>query len=114
MSKREWLRLRKKQQEAEGIMVLKAKPGRKKQSKNSVIPSIPFGKTEETMDAHQKKLVDLYRKGNPDFAQVKLLMDNTYPKHRRAVITDNVCVCKLVQDYPFLKDDKGIQVNINI
>jgi hypothetical protein len=108
-------KVEKKQLEAEGIMILKAKPGRKKkQSKISVIPSIPSGETEETMDAHQKKLVDLYRKGNPDFAQVKLLIENTYPKRRRAVLTDNVRVWKLVQDYPFLKDDKGIQVNINI
>ena len=97
--------------EAEGIAVLKSKPGRKKkQLKKTAIPCIPPGETEETMNEHQRKLVELHRKGNPDYTQVKLLMDNTYPKRRREVLHNNIRVWKLLQDYPFLKDNNGNQV----
>lgn len=98
--------------EAEGVVVTKGKPGRKrKQPKNSTVPDIPEGETEETMEEHRKKLVNLFRKGGTrDLVQVKNLMDNTYPKRRKDVLLKNIRVWKLLQDYPFLKDDKGIQV----
>ncbi len=63
------------------------------------------------METHRRKLLDMFRKpGTQDLAQVKNLMDYTYPKRRRDVILDNTRVWKLLQDYPFLKDDKGTQV----
>ena len=102
----------KKRLEAEGIVVLKRKPGRKrKQENDNLVPAIPEGETEETMEAHRLKLVDMFRKGGAQaLMKVKNLMDNTYPKRRRDVLLNNTRVWKLVQDYPFLKDDKGIQV----
>ena len=103
----------KKRLEADSIVVLKKKPGRKqKQENNSTVPAIPEGETEETTEAHRIKLVDMFRKGGGthDLLQVKSLMDNTYPKWRRDVLLNNTRVCKLVQDYPFFKYDKGFQV----
>ena len=54
----------KKRLEADSIVVLKKKPGRKrKQENNSTVPAIPEGETEETTEAHRIKLVDMFRKG---------------------------------------------------
>ena len=97
--------------EADGMVVPKGKPGRKKkQGKNNTVPVIPDGETNETLEIQRQKLVEMFRKGSRDSVQVKVLMDNTYPKQRRDVLLENTRVWKLLQDYPFLKDDKGIQV----
>jgi hypothetical protein len=97
--------------EADGMVVPKGKPGRKKkQGKNNTVPVIPDGETNETLEIQRQKLVEMFRKGSRDSVQVKVLMDNTYPKRRRDVLLENTRVWKLLQDYPFLKDDKGIQV----
>lgn len=93
------------------MVVPKGKPGRKKkQGKNNTVPVIPDGETNETLEIQRQKLVEMFRKGSRDSVQVKVLMDNTYPKRRRDVLLENTRVWKLLQDYPFLKDDKGIQV----
>lgn len=97
--------------EAKGIVVPKGKPGRKKkQGKNISVPAIPDGETNETLEIQRQTLVEMFRKCTHDPVQVKVLMDNTYPKRRRDILLENTRVWKLLQDYPFLKDDKGIQV----
>ena len=90
--------------EADGMVVPKGKPGRKKkQGENNTVLVIPDGETNETLEIQRQKLVEMFRKGSRDSVQVKVLMDNTYPKRRRDVLLENTRVWKLLQDYPFLK-----------
>lgn len=97
----------------QGVPVSKGKPGCKKvSSKKPIIRIIPDGETEETLENQRKKLVEMYRKGTQDLSQVKLLMDNTFSKRRRDVLLGRVW--KVLQDYPFLKDDKGIQMKAEL
>ena len=101
----------KKMMELHGIEVTKAKPGRKKKVvKSCVLPPIPEGETLQTLESHRLKLLDMTRKGIKDLGATKQLMDLTFPKRRRNIIEDNTRVWKILEEYPCLKDDKGIQV----
>jgi hypothetical protein len=41
-------------------------------------------------------------------------MDNTFPKRRRDVVGNNTRVWKILHDYPFLKNAKGIEVGSSV
>lgn len=79
--------------EADGMVVPKGKPGRKKkQGENNTVLVIPDGETNETLEIQRQKLVEMFRKGSRDSVQVEVLMDNTYPKRRRDVLLENTRV----------------------
>lgn len=89
----------------------KGKPGRKKKErKGDALPAIPDGETPETIESQRRKLVAIHNNGVYDLKQVAMLMDNTFTQRRRDVLVNNTRVWKLLQDYPVLKDNKGIQV----
>ena len=93
----------------EGIVIPKGKPGRKKTK--ATLPSLPEGETEETSEEQRKKLIHLFNNGSQDFQKVKVLMDNTFAKRRQDVIKNDARVWKIVRDYPFLKNAKGVEVS---
>ncbi|XP_028408234.1 uncharacterized protein LOC114530819 [Dendronephthya gigantea] len=94
-----------------GVVLPKGKPGRKKKKrKEDPLPTIPDGETPETMESQRKKLLAIHSNGVYDLKQVAMLMDNTFAQRRREVLVNDTRVWKLLQDYPGLKDNKGIQV----
>ena len=95
----------------EGIVIPKGKPGRKKTKVATALPSLPEGETEETLEDQRKQLINSFNHGSQDLQKVKVLMDNTYAKRRRDVIQNDTRVWKIVQDYPFLKSAKGVEVS---
>ena len=95
----------------EGFELPKGKPGqKKKKGRTPVVPAIPDGETEHTLEQQRKNLQEMYRKRSKNHSLVKSLMGNTCPKRRQDVLLHNTRVWKILQDYPFLKDDKGVQV----
>lgn len=96
----------------EGVVIPKGKPGRKKTKKDNQIslPSIPDGETEETLENQRKQLVEMFNQGSHDLVKIKVLMDNTFPQRRRDVLVSNTRVWKLLHDYPFLKNARGVEV----
>ena len=100
----------------EGIVIPKGKPGRKKTKVAvvDVLPPFPDGETDETLEEQRKQLVQLYNHGSQDLRKVKVLMDNTFPKRRRDVVEHNTRVWKILHDYPFLKNAKGIEVGFSV
>ena len=93
----------------------KGKPGRKKKERKAdALPDIPDGETPETIELQRKKLLAIHNNGVYDLKQVAILMENTFAQRRRDVLVNNTRVWKLLQDYPILKDNKGIQVFIEI
>ena len=93
----------------EGIVIPKGKPGRKKTK--TTLPSLPEGETEETLEEQRRKLIHLFNNGSQDFQKVKVLMDNTFTKRRQDVIINDARVWKIIRDYPFLKNAKGVEVS---
>ena len=91
------------------IEVTKAKP-RRRWLKAVSFPQIPEGETLQTLPSYCLKLLDMTQKGIKDLGATKQLMDLTFPKHRRNVIEDNTRVWKILEEYPCLKDGRGIQV----
>lgn len=100
-----------KKHEENGVQLPKGKPGRKRKSLNHAsIPDIPEGETEETMEDQRKEIIKIHRNGTQDLPRIKTLMNNTFPKRRRNVLQDNARIWQILEDYPCLKDDKGIEV----
>jgi hypothetical protein len=97
----------------EGVVIPKGKPGRKRSKKQATVsfPSIPERETEETIKAQKKLLVEMFNNGSQDLTKVKVLMDNTFPQRRREVLISNVRVWKLLNEYPFFKNGKGVEVS---
>ncbi len=97
----------------EGVVIPKGKPGRKRSKKESTVslPSIPEGETEATIEAQRKQLLEMFNAGSQDLTKVHVLMDNTFAQRRREVLVSNTRVWKLLNDYPFFKNCKGVEVS---
>ena len=98
----------------EGIVIPKGKPGRKKikVAVVDVLPPFPDGETDETLEEQRKQLVQSCNHGSQDLQKVKVLMDNTFGKQRRDVLEHNTQVWKILHDYSFLENAKGIEVRL--
>ena len=93
--------------------VVKVKCGRKRaQSPTTIIPAIPDGETDDTLDEQKKELQELCSRGSPDVRKVRHLMDTTIPIRRERVVTENVRVWELVKEYLPLEFNSGSEVNI--
>ena len=67
----------------EGVVVPKAKAGRKKMKQEE-----REEKTEKTLEVHRNQLVQMFNEGSKDLTKVKVLMENTFSKRRKdAVVT---------------------------
>ena len=97
-----------------GVQIPKNKPGRKRKSLSYTcnIPYIPEGETEETIETQRKEMMKINMNGTQDFPKMKLLMDNTFPKQRRDVLQDSVRVWKILEEYPCLKEAKGVEASL--
>ena len=96
---------------AEGIVVPKGKPGRKKTKIAPALPQFPEGETEETLNEQRKQLVKMCSQGSQDLVRVKALMDNAFAKRRKDIILNDTRVWMILRDYPVLKNGKGVEVN---
>ena len=103
--------LKKKLQE-EGVVVTKGKPGRKKKVSHptAVVPAIPEGVTSETYLEQVKTIQSEWKKGKKDYTLLRELMVSTYPMRRREILTQNVRVWKLLQDFPTFGSSSGSEV----
>ena len=98
----------------DGVVLPKGKPGRTKERKVDALPDIPDGETPETIELQRKKLLAIHNNVVYDLKQVAILMENTFAQRHQDVLVNNTRVWKLLQDYPVLKEKKGIQVFIEI
>lgn len=95
----------------EGQEVPKGKPGRKKAiHPSSVIPAIPERVTDDTYEEHRKQIVTEWRKSKKNYSLIKELMSSTFPIRRREVLTQNVRVWKIMQDFPNFASSSGNEV----
>ena len=95
------------------MLIPKSKPGRKRSKKETsvALPVILDGETEATIEAQRKELVVMFNNRSTDLTKIKLLMDNTFAHRRKEVLMKNIRVWKLLNEYPFLKDCKGVEVS---
>ena len=93
-------------------MVTKGKPGRKKKVSHpaAVVPAIPEGMTSETYLEQVKTIQSEWKKGKKDYTLLRELMVSTYPMRRREILTQNVWVWKLLQDFPTFGSSSGSEV----
>ena len=103
-------RISRNERKTHGV-VTKGRPGRKKKNVHVIVPSIPDGETVETLETQKKELIEMYRKGSNQLSKVEVLMDNTFPIRRQTVLVEDTRVWQLLQQYPFFRDDKGVQVS---
>ena len=95
----------------EGQEVPKGKPGRKKAiHPSSVIPAIPEGVTDDTYEEQRKQIVTEWRKSKKNYSLIKELMSSTFPIRRREVLTQNVRVWKIMEDFPNFASSSGNEV----
>ena len=95
----------------EGQEVPKGKPGRKKAiHPSSVIPAIPEGVTDDTYEEQRKEIVTEWRKSKKNYSLIKELMASTFPIRRREVLTQNVRVWKIMEDFPNFASSSGNEV----
>ena len=94
----------------EGQEVPKGKPGRKKAiHPSSVIPAIPEGVTDDTYNEQRKQITE-WRKSKRNYSLLKELMSSTFPI-RREVLTQNVRVWKIMEDFPNFASSSGNEVH---
>jgi len=95
----------------EGQEVPKGKPGRKKAiHPSSVIPAIPEGVTDDTYEEQRRQIVTEWRKSKKNYSLIKELMSSTFPIRRREVLTQNVRVWKIMEDFPNFASSSGNEV----
>ena len=94
----------------EGQEVPKGKPERKKAiHPSSVIPAIPEGVTDDTYNEQRKQITE-WRKSKKNYSLLKELMSSTFPI-RREVLTHNVRVWKIMEDFPNFASSSGNEVH---
>ena len=94
----------------EGQEVPKGKPGRKKAiHPSSVIPAIPEGVTDDTYNEQRKQITE-WRKSKRNYSLLKELMSSTF-LIRREVLTQNVRVWKIMEDFPNFASSSGNEVH---
>ena len=103
----------KKFHQQEGLEVPKGKPGQKKKATHpsAVIPAIPEGVTEETYAERRKRINDEWsKKSNKDYNLIKGLMGDTYPMRRREILTKNLRVWEILDQFPIFASKSGSEV----
>ena len=98
--------------EAAGLVYEKKKAGRKRKilESSEIVPPIPEGESENTINEQHAQLVAFCKSNKQDVMLVRQLMDGTFPKRRKTVIEENERVWKILKDYPPLAKGKGIEV----
>ena len=95
----------------EGQEVPEGKPGRKKAiHPSSVIPAIPEGVTDDTYNEQRKQITE-WRKSKKNYSLLKELMSSTFPIRRQEVLTQNVRVGKIMEDFPNFASSSGNEVH---
>ena len=95
----------------EGQEVPEGKPGRKKViHPSSVIPAIPEGVTDDTYNEQRKQITE-WRKSKKNYSLLKELMSSTFPIRRQEVLTQNVRVGKIMEDFPNFASSSGNEVH---
>lgn len=117
--KRKVSRAEKKKFQEQGVEIPKGKPGRKRKSKQgeqiyTAVPAIPEGETEETIEMVHQELKDLCKSGRGDLNKINQLMDATFPKRRRDILTKNLRVWDLLKQYPPLQEKKGYGLKLEL
>lgn len=111
LNKRANSQAKKKLYQEVGEVQPKGKPGRKKKAGlSAVIPGIPEGETEDTI---QEAIVQLKacKKDNPDLVQIRQLIDNTFCLRRRYVLSgSSEFIPNVLKEYSPLKDPRGTEV----
>ncbi|EDO40777.1 predicted protein [Nematostella vectensis] len=110
--RRKAARNERKKLKEEGIVVPKAKPGRKKMAAEAAIML-----TEEALEALEELRVELVKvvQNKPvDVCRQKDLMDATFPLRRRAVLKEDMEVWEVVRNYPCLQDPAGIELRAEL
>ena len=95
----------------EGQEVPRGKPGRKKAiHPSSVILAIPEGVTDDTYKEQRKQITE-WRKSKKNYSLLKELMSSTFPIRRQEVLTQNVRVGKIMEDFPNFGSSSGNEVH---
>lgn len=96
----------------EGLEVPKAKAGRKKKAPHpsAVIPAVPEGVTEDTYEEQKKRIGEEWRKSKKDYNLIRELMASTFPMRRRDILTKNLRVWKIMEDFPNFGSSSGNEV----
>ena len=97
----------------EGVEVPKREPGQKKKATHpsAVIPAIPEGVTEDTYTDQRKRTTDEWsKKSNKDYNLIKDLMNDTYPMRRREILTKNLRVWEILDQFPNFASKSGGEV----
>lgn len=102
----------KKRLQQEGVSVPKGKPGRKKKAGHpaAVIPGIPEGVTDDTYQQQKQTMVSEWKKARKDQNLIRELMASTFPMRRREILTENIRVWKLLQEFPIFGSNSGSEV----
>ena len=102
----------KNKMQQEGVVVEKERPGRKKKAGHpaAVVPAIPEGVTNETFLEQKRTISNAWKKTPKDYNLLRELMVSTYPMRRREVLTENVRVWKLLEDFPSFGNSSGSEV----
>ena len=67
---------------------------------SAVIPAIPEGVTEDTYADQRKRIRDEWsKKSNKDYNLIKDLMSDTYPMRRREILTKNLRVWEILDQF---------------
>ncbi len=76
--------------EAAGLVYKKKKAGRKRKIVESleIVPPIPEGESENTINEQHAQLVAFCKSNKQDVMLVRQLMDGTFPKRRKTVIEE--------------------------
>ena len=95
----------------EGQEVPEGKPGRKKAiHPSSVIPAIPEGVTDDTYNEQRKQITE-WRKSKKNYSLLKEFMSSTFPIRRQEVLTQNVRVGKIMEDFPNFPSSSGNELH---
>ena len=97
----------------EGLEVEKGKPGRKKKAPHlsDVIPAIPEGVTEDTYQEEKKRLgVEWKKPKNKNYNLLRDVMVSTFPMRRWEILTKNLRVWEIMDDFPNFGSSSGNEV----
>jgi len=96
----------------EGLEVQKGKPGRKKKTPHpsAIIPAIPEGETDDTYQEQKKRIGVEWKKSKKDYNLLRDLMASTFPMRRREILTKNLRVWKIMEDFPNFGSSMGNEV----
>ena len=66
------------------------------------LPKIPVTEDETSLDIHMKWLQREHKKTEPDYENVNIKMEITFPLRRKLIVEDKMSVQELVELYPWL------------